>query len=73
MANGKEWQILRRFAIQALRDFGVGKKSLEERIHNETAALISELEKSNGRPQNPNHVTQKAVINIICSIIFGER
>jgi hypothetical protein len=56
-----------------MRDFGVGKKSLEEKIQIEGVALAKELEKKNGQPQNPSISTQMAVTNIICSILFGDR
>ena len=73
MSSGKEWQVLRRFTMQALRDFGVGKKSIEEKIQGEATALIKELEKLEGKPQDASIPTQRAVTNIICSIIFGDR
>jgi hypothetical protein len=37
---GSTWQTNRRFAMQAMRDFGVGKKSLEEKIIAEAGFLI---------------------------------
>jgi hypothetical protein len=39
MSNGHIWQVLRRFAIQSMRDFGVGKKSLEENIQIEVVCV----------------------------------
>jgi cytochrome P450 len=72
-SNGGVWQTSRRFAMQVMRDFGVGKKSLEEKIQIEAGVLAKEFEKENGQAHNPNLSTQMAVTNIICSIIFGER
>ena len=56
-----------------MRDFGVGKKTLEEKIQIEAVALAKEFEKSDGKPQSPSIFTQMAVTNIICAIIFGDR
>ena len=66
-------KVLKRFAMQSMRNFGVGKKSLEEKIQVEAIALTKEIEKQNGQPHCPNVCTQMAVTNIICSIIFRDR
>ncbi|ELU05557.1 hypothetical protein CAPTEDRAFT_164179 [Capitella teleta] len=71
--NGRVWQVFRRFAMQSMRDFGVGKKSIEGKLQIEASSLIQQLEKMEGKPYNPNPDTQVAVTNIICAIIFGER
>jgi hypothetical protein len=36
---GQEWADIRKFSMEALKDFGVGKKSVEERIHEEVQFL----------------------------------
>ncbi|KAJ8312100.1 hypothetical protein KUTeg_009473 [Tegillarca granosa] len=38
--NGPVWKSLRRISIQAMRDFGVGKKSLGETVNEEVAVVI---------------------------------
>ncbi|ELT89059.1 hypothetical protein CAPTEDRAFT_127844 [Capitella teleta] len=73
LANGRVWQVFRRFAMQSMRDFGVGKKSIERKIQIEASSLIQQLEKMDGKAHNPSPDTQVAVTNIICAIIFGER
>lgn len=46
---GSVWRDHRRFALMTLRNFGLGKKSMEERIHEEVECTIETLEKNIGR------------------------
>uniref|UniRef100_A0A4W5QH13 Cytochrome P450, family 2, subfamily X, polypeptide 9 n=1 Tax=Hucho hucho TaxID=62062 RepID=A0A4W5QH13_9TELE len=74
MANyGSSWRNHRRFALTTLRNFGLGKRSMEERILEEVSHICTELESSAGGSMDPQHLFHLAASNIICSLIFGER
>uniref|UniRef100_A0A8D2L6X5 Cytochrome P450 2G1 n=1 Tax=Varanus komodoensis TaxID=61221 RepID=A0A8D2L6X5_VARKO len=59
LANGERWRQLRRFSLSALRNFGMGKCSIEERIQEECLfACAGGL---------------RTVSNVISSVVFGSR
>ena len=73
MQHGDDWKTLRRFTLRALRDFGLGKSSLEDKIKDELDNVLDELDKKSGVPFSPQKLFYQSVSNIICSIIFGHR
>ncbi|NXJ80383.1 CP2CJ protein, partial [Trogon melanurus] len=72
-SNNKEWLEVRRFALTTLRNFGMGKRSIEQRIQEESEHLLEEINKTKGAPFDPTFMLSSAVSNIICSIVFGKR
>ncbi|KAI4590894.1 hypothetical protein MJG53_001943 [Ovis ammon polii x Ovis aries] len=72
-SSGQVWKEQRRFTLTTLRNFGLGRKSLEERIQEELTYLIQAIGEENGQPFDPHFIINNAVSNIICSITFGER
>ena len=48
MSSGHIWKEQRRFSLTALRNFGLGRKSLEERIQEEVAYLIQAIGEEKG-------------------------
>ncbi|XP_072195700.1 cytochrome P450 2H1 isoform X3 [Excalfactoria chinensis] len=72
-SNGETWRQLRRFALTTLRDFGMGKKGIEERIQEEAHFLVERIRNTHEKSFNPGKFIIHAVSNIICSIVFGDR
>ncbi|XP_041509076.1 cytochrome P450 2J4-like isoform X1 [Microtus oregoni] len=72
-SSGQTWKEQRRFALMTLRNFGLGKKSLEQRMQEEAQHLVGVIKEEEGQPFNPHFKINNAVSNIICSITFGER
>ncbi|XP_069808761.1 cytochrome P450 2F2-like [Dendropsophus ebraccatus] len=72
-SNGPEWVHQRRFALTTLRNFGWGRKSIEERVVEEAKFLMELFKARNGKPFNPGPELTAAVSNAICSVVFGDR
>ncbi|XP_056379794.1 cytochrome P450 2D15-like isoform X2 [Hyla sarda] len=69
---GSSWKENRRFTLSTLRDFGMDKRSLEERVTEEAQCLCSAF-KAQKDQFNPHFLINNAVANVICSIAFGDR
>uniref|UniRef100_A0A672TLS0 unspecific monooxygenase n=1 Tax=Strigops habroptila TaxID=2489341 RepID=A0A672TLS0_STRHB len=61
-SNGETW-----------KDFGMGKRSIDERIQEEAYFLVERIRNTHEKPFNPGRFLTHAVSNIICSIVFGDR
>ncbi|XP_048738009.2 cytochrome P450 2C28-like [Ostrea edulis] len=73
LSSGEFWKEHRTFSLNALREFGFGKRSLESKIMEEVGVLVQELQSQNGQPFNIQTLITACISNIMCSINFGQR
>ncbi|XP_059109454.1 cytochrome P450 2A8-like [Peromyscus eremicus] len=73
LSSGERSKQLRRFSISTLRDFGFGKRGIEERIIEEAGFLIQAFRDTNGANIDPTFYMSRTVSNVISSIVFGDR
>ncbi|XP_070616590.1 cytochrome P450 2J6-like [Erythrolamprus reginae] len=69
---GEVWKEQRRFSGMLLRNFGVGKKSMEEKILEEATCLVQAFTEKMNMPFDPFEFLDIAVANIMCTILFGK-
>ncbi|KAH9510279.1 cytochrome P450 2 sub U member 1 [Bulinus truncatus] len=72
-SSGANWKSQRTTSLSILRNFGMGKNMLAEKIMEEVLCCTEELARKGGQPSNVRHLTNMSVSNVICSIIFGRR
>ncbi|XP_068116387.1 cytochrome P450 2J6-like [Hyperolius riggenbachi] len=70
---GQSWKEHRCFTLSTLRNFGLGKKSMEERIREESGYLIQRFRKNKDEILDPRVIIDNAVSNIISFMVFGRR
>ncbi|KAM9318065.1 cytochrome P450 2G1-like isoform 2-T2 [Pholidichthys leucotaenia] len=73
VSNGERWRQLRRFTLTALRDFGMGRKGMEEWIQEESRHLVDRILGTKAKPFDPTAFLRCTVSNVICCLVFGQR
>ncbi|KAM4042286.1 cytochrome P450 2K1-like isoform 1-T1 [Anomaloglossus baeobatrachus] len=73
LANGHNWKVMRRFTLSTLRDYGMGKKSIENKIMEEADALVQKFRSYKGKPFENLKCVNSAVANIIVAILLNQR
>ena len=72
-ANGDVHTFMRKFTVTALREFGVGKTILEDRIHEEIEMLVDFIQRTKGIQTCLDDIFTHVFANIISGIMFGVR
>ncbi|XP_072484540.1 cytochrome P450 2C23-like [Notamacropus eugenii] len=72
-SHGEKWKEIRRFSLMTLRNFGMGKRNIEERVQEEAQFLLEELRKTKSQPFDPTFILGCAPCNVISSILFHQR
>ncbi|KAF4086128.1 hypothetical protein AMELA_G00102770 [Ameiurus melas] len=73
VSSGERWKQLRRFSLSTLKHFGMGRHTIEDKVKEETTCLVQNISTFGDSTFNPRHLINKAVCNVICSIMFGQR
>ncbi|KFQ99209.1 Cytochrome P450 2K1, partial [Nipponia nippon] len=72
-SDGENWKVMRRFTLTTLRDFGMGKKAIEDRVVEEYKCLADIIEAQKGKPLEMTLMMNAAIANVIVSILLGKR
>ncbi|KAM6084791.1 cytochrome P450 2K4-like [Theristicus caerulescens] len=72
-SDGENWKVMRRFTLTTLRDFGMGKKAIEDRVVEEYGCLADIIEAQKGKPLEMTLMMNAAIANVIVSILLGKR
>ncbi|XP_073530059.1 cytochrome P450 2C5-like [Phyllobates terribilis] len=67
------WKVMRRFTLSTLRDFGMGRETIENKISEEGDFLVKEFRSYKGEPFDNTMIINAAVSNIIVSILLSNR
>ena len=71
--SGSLWKEHRTFALTTLRDFGFGKRSLQDKILEEVEVFIDVIKQEKGKAFNISDYLHTSISNVICSVALGER
>lgn len=63
----------RQLYIAILKQLGFGQRRMEHRINVEVAELVHQLRLTGGQPFDPSEILHSCILNVINSIVFGQR
>ncbi|XP_076462146.1 cytochrome P450 2U1-like [Babylonia areolata] len=71
LASGPEWREQRKTALEILRQFGLGRNELAEKVQVEVIQYVEAITQLQGQPVDLHRLTTVSVANNISYIIFG--
>ena len=71
-SSGKLWLEHRHFSHTVLKDFGMGRPMLEDKIHDGLSLMLMELEKFNMTELDIHHLLILTVANVTHDIVVGK-
>lgn len=71
--NGDEWKEQRKFSVRVLKQLGIGKQVVEERILDEIDVLMDKFRQENEAPVEVLQLIGASISNVINLLIMGER
>ncbi|XP_073442571.1 cytochrome P450 2K1-like isoform X1 [Dendrobates tinctorius] len=72
-ASNDNWRAMRRFTLSTLRDFGMGKETIENNISEESNFLVQKFRSYKGEPFDNILNLNAAVSNIMVTILLSKR
>ncbi|KAG1656599.1 Cytochrome P450 2C1 [Nymphon striatum] len=72
-ADGDLWKHQRRFLLHSLRDSGMGKLRMQEKIQDELDKIMGVLDGSKGEPMYMHSLLEKSTANIIFALAFNKQ
>ncbi|KAH0629572.1 hypothetical protein JD844_011743 [Phrynosoma platyrhinos] len=74
MQKDAKWRDLRKFTVSTLREFGMGKKTMSERVQEEVLCLVKDITAViQGKTFDLQKSITNAVSNVMCSVVIGKR
>ncbi|XP_073530104.1 cytochrome P450 2C14-like [Phyllobates terribilis] len=72
-SNGENWKVMRRFTLSTLRDYGMGKRTIQDKTIEEAECLVQKFKSYGGKPFENLISINAAVANIIVAILLSRR
>ncbi|KAI4896634.1 hypothetical protein NFI96_029885 [Prochilodus magdalenae] len=73
VSSGERWKQLRRFSLTTLKNFGMGRRSIEDNVKEEARHLIQTVSTFGDSAFNPSELLSEAVCSVICTVMLGQR
>lgn len=69
--DGDLWKEHRKFSLTTLRNFGMGRSFLEDRIQFEVQLLLKAFQSKGNNAFDPEQLLYMSISNVMCSLSFG--